>query len=183
MRGNTRAKEISGTTGKGGRGNGPLAAPCLGESKSHCALAFGPLPPAFSACFHISGDNASASHLLLTSMHFPADFPICLSSLVVKDLMGSSACSASALVTGSILSARDEAPERGSPGNASLHVSITINALVWGRDLSIARVRPQTAAVESWGRMGAPCQRSQGGLCLQPCKCAGVFLHIWLSVA
>lgn len=30
-----------------------------------------------------------------------------------------------------------------------------INILVWGRDLSVARVRPCTAAVVSWRRMGA----------------------------
>lgn len=91
--------------GRAGRGNGPLAALVWGNQR---AIVRWSLCPAFSACFHLPGDNAPASHLLLTSMPFPADFPICLSSLVVKDLTGSSACSASALVTGSVLSARDE---------------------------------------------------------------------------
>lgn len=96
-----------GSTGRAGRGNGPLAASGGIKEPLCTGLCIQGSASSFLSVFQLLGDTAPASHLL-TSMHFPADFPICLSSLVVKGLMGSSACSASALVTGSILSVRDE---------------------------------------------------------------------------
>lgn len=52
-----------------------------------------------------------------------------------------------------------------------------INILLWGRDLSVVRVRPCTAVVVKLEKNG-----SQGGLCLHPQKSSDMFLHVSLHM-
>lgn len=154
-----------------------------GNEEPWCLGMRGPAS-SFLAMFPPPWGQRSASHLLLTSAHIPADSPICLSSLVVKDLMGSSACSASALVTAPFcLWEMNEQPWRGEVLGMFHPCQHGNKSSGLGKGPFYHKGQTLNRCCGKLGRMGASCQRSQGGLCLHPNKINGVFLLVSLNKA